>query len=542
VELDGWSWSQFEEVAHNTQAGRDIFDSVHIPQLRGDTPGARGSDLSFALIQYLHQLPDIFVSLRYDAWKRLFMRILAISSVALFLVCLVGLSCLTVILHGNASSGSLPWFVFLCGVAAAWANMASFSLFTPIPAGLGARFIVGGASLIVLRSVSLEALGRHSAYFFLGCALTVLLDVFRRKWGDEKRRTYVGSGISERKSGAKCPSTLPRASGWRFFLLAPLFPRRARVFLSYRRKLLSWGQENAQLLQKKLESCNVEHFIDVKDIEVGTSFRHRIAESLGTASVFVQFIEESTFNRDSENFDWLVEELSAAGRGHALCGIPSIIFVLGPNISKETTPGLGNPQVTFALNMVRETDPQLLRAVGGSDAPDESPDKLLERLSSLLQRSPTPSVFPKSFASVASIFLGPLRKLTEFLEKVLQPASCFFLPLWLAATLSGEMPAVWLVNHGMAFPCSLFCGLSCCVALRLAVAWRFEVGHERGGMISLGYLGISGWLGIVLYQLGVTSLMQALYIGVVSGYGFLLAGELVSLRLGDGGWKKKVSV
>jgi hypothetical protein len=514
VHLSDISRQQLIEMAHSNPTAADLLDSVHIGESSSQD---QTTNLIQSVEQYLRQLPVIQDYLKYEQWKRISIGVVPLLSLAFLVFLGVGWIQLAMHTQETLESDLLPWILVTIGATFYSSFLAVFSFGSTLQTGSFLRWGMALFPLWIISSIPSSKLVDNWLFLIAGFCVGFLMDLSRRMWAQFQRE--------------QIPVTPPEDDGsesgkgivgkWRFQMLTttPVLSADPSVFISYSRASL-WGSSTASALHKALKSNGIPCFLDAENIAEGTSWRHKIQQAIGKASVIVSVQDSITAPRH-----WPSAELNAAIRSQKYCGLPSIIILRDATLASGTCSSNQVSLLDTLLTQRGEVDPTLLRII---DFKPDTPTRLAGGLSNFEPAS----IINPTLGAILRYFLVPIRVALAALGAVGPGVSTFSGIVWFVSHLAGINVVKWLNESGLSIPTMLLAAFWLGFVIRLVFASRFELRVRDAHHVFWYHLGVVFvLLWILRYILPTQAHLSILFASTIVGFGFLLACDFVSKSL-----------
>ncbi len=521
VRLGGMSLDALREGAkhpdENGRAAADLLDSVQL----SDNPAAVTSLLE-SLRPHLRALPDLRDDLQRQAWQTRIHALIRFAHRGFVLLAIGALLALAFLGESAPEHRWFPWL--LMGLGAFWyfSTLTGLSLLSP--SGSSAMFhfkvMTTAAPILLLWTWPPAVLAPYGAFLLAGYAASALLDAAQRR-AAQARRVHMSVDPAAWSAWQDRLPT-PGAPSFQHFNHGPLFPPKARVFISYARSS-EWGRRTAQRLHAALQQAGASSFFDVENIPAGCSWRHRLQESLGSATVFIQVQDHATTTRP-----WVATELAVAASSQASCGLPKILILRHPALSDPTDLPPEAPQLVRETLFPPADRPRpLLQVIAYSD---DVPQALAHKLA----RYPGSgvAVIALVIAAVLELAMAPLRVLLGVLAVLGTFGAWAILGLFVILWLRDESPLAWITAREWNFwllPLAAF-WLGCVV--RLSWASRFELRHHQAGANARWQdLSAGALLGVLSWLLTAATPLEGVYAALACGLGMIVTGDYIAVTL-----------
>jgi len=397
-----------------------------------------------------------------------------------------------------ASLGAFLYFTFLAMAVSTW-QLSAFSV-----------ALCGMAATVFFQAmVPASTILAATPYIIAGLLIALCLDCFGRSEIGQLAQELIT--ISSKHSDMRYTvGAMPSALA--LIARAPYLGRDANVFVSYSR-LSDWGTSVANDLERECSRLGTNVFVDVHNIDLGTSWRHRLIQGINEATVFIALYDEITVSRE-----WPKLELLAAARRQMACGLPLIILVRHPDLDVENAPE-GTPLLLRELMLPRRAqDPKLVRHIEWNDATATSLARGLGDYTSF-------SLFGQYLSAIVyGIVAGPrvlLSTVGEIGQRLAIPVALVYLclsrtPLSIRLSPSGQS-AVWL---GTIVAYCLGYGL------RIALASRFERLDAGRVQFRMHAVAVATMI-FVLWLVGLPSTPALLFAFAAALLGFLIGSDVI---------------
>jgi hypothetical protein len=515
VHLSGISRQQLMDLAQSVPAAADLLDSANIGE-------SSEQDQAYTLVRniemHLRQLPEILNYLGYDRWKRVAVGLTALLNVAFMVVLALGWWRLAVHPQETLEGPHLGWILATIGAVFYSSFLVVCSFGSTLRTGTLLRWVMAFFPLWIISSIPSSKILANWPFLVAGFGVGILLDASRRMWAQSRREQIpISPPIEDR--------ALSVAVGryWQMLTTAPVLGTEPNVFISYSRSS-PWGSSTASALHENLKRSGTSSFLDVENIAEGTSWRHKIQQAIGRATVFISVQDSITARRY-----WPRAELNAALQSQRYCGLPTIIILRDATLVNGTREGDQTSPLDALLSQKGEVDPTLLRII---DFKSDTPNHLARGLSDF---SPASVVNP-SLSVIFGYALGPLKVALAALGAIGAGVSIIASIAWVVCQFSGikveELLNAWEVNVPVMLLAAFWVGF----VIRLVFASRFELLIPTAHLVFWSHLwavfALIGMLRIIVPTQTPLSIVFAIIIG---GFGFLSACDFVSKSLPDSG-------
>ncbi len=522
----------FEKLKSAAQEGNEaahaLIDSVHFSKQGGDAFG----DTARRLQNHLLDLPRIQHRLARERSesKGIALLSLAVGFLRWFLLVAAALLLLPGILPADDRWDGLRCFA--TGQLSYLGLLTLLTSLTRVAAGFFLRWAFSLGPLILIWMLPRADFWSQWPFVAVGILTAFVLDVGMRSLAQWKRRSVqIKDLLPGDASRVPCPGRRPL----KYLATGPWFPGRSRVFVSYSERS-NWGHDAAENLHTSLERLHIDCFFAPSSIEHGSSWRHRLASELCTASVFIQFLDDTTARlKPGVALDqhWPALELAGASTHQAIGALPSIIIVRHPNLRSDTMP--------------TDTHPYIRRVIAGAgDAEDSSlwvlqdEEGMVAKLAQELSRRyrwQAVSILPIKAAAVLELLLMPPALLLGLLGVLGSVGIGLALIAGLVMWIRGAGLVDWLLQHGYAAPVLVLAAYWLGFILRLGAASRLEIWHRDSGASFKWRLLEAAALGGLSFWLGLTAEPLALACaGVAIPFGFLLGSHYLRRASEGKGW------
>lgn len=518
VHLSGINRQQLIEIAHSVLTAADLLDSVHIGE---SSEQEHAYNLVRSVERHLQQLPEILDYLKYEHWKQTAVSLLPLSSFAFMIALALGWWRLALHTQETLESDVFPWILATIGATIYSSLLAVCSFGSTLRTGSFFRWGMALFPLWIINSIPSSKLVANWPFLIAGFGIGILLDSSRRIWAQFQREHIP---VSPPKEGEvdKRPVVAGRRL-WQMLTTAPVLGAEPSVFISYSRASV-WGTSTASALHEALKTVGTTSFLDAEGIAEGTSWRHKLQQAIGKATIFVSVQDSLTTTRH-----WPSAELNVAIQSQRYCGIPSIIIL------RDVTLADGAPAETQAsllytlLSQKGEIDPILLRII---DFKPDTPRHLARGLSNF-----TPaSVVNPILSTILGYALVPLKVVLAALGSVGAGVSVIAIIVWFICHLLGINVETWLSARSLTVPVMLLDAFWLGFVIRLVFASRFELRVIDAPHMFWGHLGavfaLLWMLRVIVQTQAPLSIVFAIIIG---GFGFLSACDFVSKSLPGSG-------
>jgi hypothetical protein len=297
------------------------------------------------------------------------------------------------------------------------------------------------------------------------------------------------------------------------------------VFISYARSS-EWGRTVAQKLHQELTKVGVPSFLDVVDIAPGSSWRHRLQEQLGSATILVQVQDAVTVTRP-----WVAAELTVAAFNQSLCGLPDIVILRHPDLKESDLPPSTPPLVRSSLFPGKQANRPLLHVI---EYTPDVPQTLARELTRFGQRyrASAVCVIPPYLAAFLELGIMPFRGLLGTLGVLGSFGAWAVLggAWWLWQ--KGTQPTAWLVERRLDFWCLLLIAFWLGFVSRLAVASRFELRHSQANVNArFQYLSTIALVFILIWLVAVASPLAIVYAAPACDLGIIFGCDFIQTSL-----------
>lgn len=518
VHLSGISKQDLLASAHLVPAA-DLLDSVHIGESSEETEFGQ---LVQNIETHLRQLPEIFDYLKYDRWKRIAVGLVPLLTFA-FLVAL-GLGWWRLAMHTKETleSDLLPWILATIGVCLYLSFLAICSFGSTLRSGNFLRWGMAIFPLWIINFIPSSKLVATWPFLLAGFGAGILLDSSRRMWAMMRRMQIPIVPPHEVSDGQRV--ALAGGRQWQMFTTAPVLEIEPRVFISYSRAS-PWGSATAASLHKAIKAVGVSSFLDADGIAEGTSWRHKLQEAIGKATVFIAVQDSLTASRH-----WPCAELNAAMQSQAYCGLPSIIIVRDSTLEKHARNA--SDLLGKLLSQEGEVDPTLLRII------DFKPDTPRNLAQGLVNFGPACVVNP-ALSTILNSLIGPMKVALAAVGSIGPALVIAVLLAGCALRLFGFKVEDWILAHNLGAACMIGAGFFLGFTLRLVFASRFELRIRDAPVVFWSHLWAVLALCWAMKALVPHEVPLATFIAIVLvGFGFLLACDFVSKSLpGSGNYR-----
>jgi len=497
----------------------DLLDSV---QFNGPDAGQSLAVLRDGVAAHLRALPELLNRLAYRRLLDGLYRVVPWLSAAYYLAIFAAVGYLA---HLGEAAPASPWFPWLLyGLGAVWyfSILALLSLPAPTTAGPMLRLVLGVAPFALCWLWPASALLANAPYLLAGFFTSAVLDPLRRRVVAASRKAVRPD--PDEWTHLQETLSVPGRRTFAFLANGPVLPAKARVFLSYARSS-AWGRGVAERLHRALEAAGVPHFFDVADIPSGCSWRHRLQEELGGATVLVQIQDAVTATRP-----WVTTELAVSASGQVGCGVPTVVMIRPPDLAEADLPAETPALVREALFPTHPEELPLLHDLPYSD-------DLPERLAHELGRYPgaATAVLPLKLAAVLGIAYAPVRLLLGLVGVfgflgVWAVVAVFWL-LW----MRGVEPLPWLAANGLDIGVFVLLAYWLGFTVRLGLASRFEVRHRLAEMnASFQFFTAVVLAGLVAIWATTAGPLGVVGAAVACGVGVWAATDYIDVALAEG--------
>ena len=317
------------QSAQKIRAVAELMDSVYITLNPNINPV---DELISSLNAHSKAIYDILDYVEYEKWKSAGFRFSEIVNKLFGLAMLVPLGYLG-LSEQALNSQWLPWILLIVGTVFFFSSLAILSLGSTLQTGRAMRFVVASYPLYIISIVPAPKLVENWSYMLAGFCLGFLLDTSRRAWAQYRRQiepiVVSEDPIQQEFLLQQKLWRLPGHRYWQFLTTTPRIGMPPRVFISYARSS-RWGLEVASELYKELEKVGIPSFLDVEKLQVGSSWRHKLGDALGTATILISVQDSITMPRN-----WPTAELASASVSQAYCGVPTIIVLRNEELLHE---------------------------------------------------------------------------------------------------------------------------------------------------------------------------------------------------------------
>lgn len=325
--------------------------------------------------------------------------------------------------------------------------------------------------------------------FVLGIALGVLLDVVRRHGRQAIRTKLILNGFAATPHVRSLPSRVEEASHGTppHPLNCPHFPSEPpRIFVSYARAS-QWCRDKAAELYDTLHGRGVTVFFDREGIPEGGNWRRRLNLKLADANVIICLADQFSVERE-----WVAAELETALAGLHWTGLPEIVLLVHPDVSRPPSEGA----YPAFRNLLTEGDtvqrPGEPRRITVKESTVATVASHFDQYS-----SSGGAVFPSRLAWLCRRLVGPLSRLGPFGQAPGKLAGLLSVLQWFGALRLTPR----LDSAGLLGPMTLLFAYWMGYMLSLALASRYEVQAaeevRRASVAShnLAILGFACWIG-----------------------------------------------
>ena len=472
----------------------------------------------------MQHLPEILDYLKYDRWKRLAIGLAPILSFAFVVALTLGWWRLASHPQETWESAELPWILATIGAVFYMSLLAVCSFGSTLRTGAFFRLGMGLFPLWIINSIPSSKLVANWLFLVAGFGVGILLDVSRRKWAQSQREQIPISQPKENEAD-KGP-VLAGGRLWQMLTTAPVLGTEPSVFISYSR-VSTWGSSTASDLHEALKSVGVSSFLDAEGIAEGTSWRHRLQQAVGKATVFVSVQDSLTAPRC-----WPNAELYAAIQSQRYCGLPSIIILRDATLANGSLATAQSALLNALLSQKGTVDPTLLRII------DFKPDTIRHLARGLSSFEPASVVNPTISVLLGHV-LWPLKITLARLGVVGAGVSVIASIAWFVCHLFGINVVKWLNASGLSVLAMLLAAFWLGFIIRLVFASRFELRTPDAPHVFWIHLGAVFALLWTLRILMPTQVpLSIVFASTIGGFGFLLACDFVSNSLpGSGNYR-----
>ncbi|MEW6533596.1 MAG: toll/interleukin-1 receptor domain-containing protein [Thermodesulfobacteriota bacterium] len=505
------------------EAVKDLLDTV---QMREQTEGSVIA-LQAALRRYLQALPELRNHLRHEGWRQSANSLLSHAPQVLMIQLTVSLGCLAYLGQEAQAGWYFAWLLF--GLGEAW--FLSLLVLLSLPTLVDSSFFIRSTLLVVpilmLAVWPPSILAPHWPYLLAGFCTAALLDRAGRRTANAQRK-WIGVDLDQ-----WCKSedrvSVPGHYTFSFLTRGPLLPPKAKVFISYARSS-EWGRTVALSLHQAFQQAGVTSFLDAEKIPYGSSWRHRLQEELGSASVFVQVQDLVSTIRP-----WVIAELAFASSTQWECGLPLIVLVRHPHLQESSLPPDTPTLVRLSLFPVQQDELPLLSVIKYRE---DLPQTLAEELSHY--PSSGVSVIPPLLGALLNLGVAPFRVLLG----VLGALSCF--GAWVAVvgflgSLYSDLgPIAFLKERQLFSWFLLLMAYWLGFVASLGVASLFEVRHRLAGINARFQACTAGVLTVLVAFLSLSSdPLSLIYAGLACALGVIVAADYVATAVPLAGWMRE---
>jgi hypothetical protein len=291
--------------ANENAALRDIVDTINISAKEGDSAL---SEIDISLAKFLDELHDIHIAGKF---RKILLWFFGVFATASFVLTLLALLCAIIVLLISLGlfSYSLPSIISSVLALGVGASFCSSLLFTIANRRLRLLPFTWGIPLVVASIL----LSLDWKWIAVGGILAFSTDHFRRRWMSLLPiKLSFGQEASPSKS---FPSALRLFGG-------KLWPGDRKIFISYARR--GWADPFVRQLRLQLDKMNVNCFLDIESIELGSSWRFALEEGIRRSSLFLFFDQAEN---DQPPRLWHRAELATASLLQSRTGFPAIAIV-----------------------------------------------------------------------------------------------------------------------------------------------------------------------------------------------------------------------
>lgn len=459
------TFAEFRALA-DVPAVADLLDSV---QFTGPDAGQSLDVLRDGVHAHLRALPELRNRLAYRRLLDGLYGVVPWLSGAFFLQMAAAVA---VLVHLGEAAPANPWFPWLLfGLGEVWffSVLALLSLPAPATAGPLLRLFVGVAPFALCGLWPASTLLANVPYLLAGFAASAVFEPLRRRVVAASRKAVRPD--PDEWTQTQQALSVPGRRAFAFLANGPILPAKARVFVSYARSS-DWGRGVAERLHRALEAAGVPHFFDVVDIPSGCSWRHRLQEELGGATVLVQIQDATTATRP-----WVTTELAVSASSQVGCGVPNVVMIRPPNLAEVDLPAETPALVREALFPTHPEELPLLHDVPYTD-------DLPERLAGELGRYPGAAValLPLKLSALLGIAYTPIRLLLGLVGVFgflgVWAVVAFLWLLW----MRGVEPLPWLTANNLDVGVFVLLAFWLGFTVRLGLASRYELRHRLAEM------------------------------------------------------------
>jgi hypothetical protein len=513
VHLSGISRQDLMSAADSKPAAADLLDSVHIGE---SSEQERFDNLLESIENHLCLLPEILDYLKYERWKRLaagFGSLLNFGFIAALVVASWRLATNT---EATVKSSQFPWIMAMAGALMYLSFLSVCSLGSNLRGGTLLRWGMALSPLWVVWLVHSSKLDMHWRFVIVGFAAGFFLDACRRGWSMMQREQIP---ISPSRDSIQDTAALAGKWRWRMLATAPVLGSSCRVFISYSRAS-SWGSSTAASLHAALKAAGVSSFLDAEEIAEGTSWRHKLQEAIGKATVFVSVQDQLTAARY-----WPSAELHAAIQSQAYCSLPSIVVLCDPTAREQVQTKSQTTTLDALLAQKSQVEPSLLRFI---EFKADTPRHFAQ---GLLNYTP-PSVMNPELGALFVTLLVPIRIFCGVLGNVGPAVAVIGMVAWCVTRLWGIKIEDWVLIHRLGTAWMLLAGYCAGFIIPIAFGYRFELRNAKPELVFRAYLAtvlMLLWLekGFVVRETPLAVLSAVIF----GGLGFLASCDVVSTSL-----------
>ncbi len=513
VYLRGIDREQLIAMAPSVAAVDDLVNSVQIGE---STEQHQIANLVASVGRHLQQLPEILDLLKYERWKQMALHLVPLSNLVFMALFSLGWWRLVSQPQQTLESNLLPWILAMNGVLIYPLFLVFCSLGSTLRTGARFRIFALLLPLWFINTIPSSKLTANWPFLVAGFGAGILLDSSRRIWA-QSRRELIAIPPPKQSEIDKGAPVAAGGRNWRMLTTGPVLESETSVFISYCRGS-PWSSATASALHDALKEVKVPSFLDAEGITEATSWRHKLQQALGKATVFVAVQDSMTANSY-----WPTAELHAAVRSQVYSGLPSIIILRDATLTGRT-----HDQARSLLDNLlsqKGVDPTLLRVI------DFRPDTPRNLARALTNFEPITVVNP-AFSIILKLVLMPVRMILARIGVLGAAFTSIAAVVWVACQLLRFNIAAWLFAQGLTVPLLMLGAFCFGFVIRLTFASRFELRAIEAPQVFWIHLAVVLVLLRMLWAVGPTqSYLTTTFAVILGGFGFLAGCDFIAKSL-----------